>query len=188
MRAGLIILAAGGSTRLAQPKQLLPLRGRSLLRHAAETALASVCRPVVAVLGAKADQMRLELAGLDVTVVNNPQWQTGIASSIRTGVEAIVGAACDGVVMMLCDQPLVSASLLNRLVKAGELAAAEYGGTVGVPAYFAAEFFPELMALSGDTGAKSVLLRHPSKMARVPYPEAAIDIDTKEDYQRLQKL
>ena len=187
MRVGLIILAAGGSTRLAAPKQLLPVGGRSFLRHAADTALASVCRPVVVVLGAKAEELQTELAGLDVTIVNNTQWQRGLGSSIRAGMAAIEAASCEAVAIMLCDQPLVSAQLLNRLVetKAG-VAAAEYGGTVGVPALFTAEFFAELTALPGDTGAKGLLLRHAARIARVPFPEAALDIDTPEDYQRFR--
>jgi molybdenum cofactor cytidylyltransferase len=189
MRAGLVILAAGGSTRLAQPKQLLPLRGRSLLRHAAETALASACRPVVVVLGAKVDQMQADLAGLEVRTVNNTQWEAGIGSSLRLGVETIAAAGCNGIVVMLCDQPLVSARLLDQLVEQNAvMAAAEYGGTVGVPAFFSADFFPELMDLPDDAGAKSLLLRHASKVARAPFPEAALDIDTKEDYLRLTQL
>jgi len=192
MRVGLIILAAGGSTRLAQPKQLLPLRGRTLLRHAAETALASACRPVVVVLGAGADRLQGEVAGLDVTVVNNTQWRTGMGSSIRAGMEALAAVRCEGVVVMLCDQPLVSARLLDQLGEIGRLdksglAAVEYSGTIGVPAFFSSAFFPQLIALPADAGAKTILLQHRPEAARVPFQEAALDIDTNEDYRRLQK-
>ena len=192
MRVGLIILAAGGSARLAQPKQLLPLRGRTLLRRAAETALASACRPVVVVLGAQADLLQGQLAGLDAAVVNNTQWRAGMGFSIRAGMAALAADRCEGVVIMLCDQPLVSARLLDQLGEIGRLhqsglAAAEYGGTIGVPAFFSSAFFPQLIALPAEAGAKTILLQHQAEAARVAFPEAALDIDTKEDYQRLQK-
>jgi len=103
---------------LGQPKQLLSFRGRSLLRHAAETALASVCRPVVVVLGAFAERLNGELSGLPVTVAMNLQWAEGMSSSIRAGLKALAAesAGPNAVVIMLCDQPLVSAQFLNRLV------------------------------------------------------------------------
>ena len=87
---GIVMLAAGGSTRMGTPKQLLPFRGRTLLRHAALTALESVCRPVVIVLGAHADALRPELDGLDVHVVENKDWPEGMSSSLRVGMQALM--------------------------------------------------------------------------------------------------
>jgi len=187
-----MILAAGASTRLGRPKQLLPFRGRTLLRHAAETALASLCRPVVVVLGAFAERLNLELAGLPVTVAMNPQWNEGMSSSIRAGLKALAPDrdGPDAVVIMLCDQPLISAQFLDRLVAVRQtsgkgIVAAEYGGEAGVPALFSRAYFPELAALSGSRGAKPVIARHANDAERIPLPEAALDIDRQEDVQRL---
>jgi molybdenum cofactor cytidylyltransferase len=193
---GLMILAAGGSARLGKPKQLLAFRNRSLLRHAAETALASVCRPVVVVLGARAERLEVELNGLAVKVVNNPEWASGMGSSIRAGLAAL-GLAGDGpvnvggVVVMLCDQPLISARRLDELVAAQSvhargIVAAAYGGTVGVPALFSRAYYGELVGLGAGEGARRLILAHPDDVERVPCPEAAIDIDTEADYEQLQ--
>ncbi len=194
----MIILAAGESTRLGRPKQLVPFAGRSLLRHAAATALASVCRPVAVVLGAHADRLEAELTGLSVTIVKNSSWETGLSSSIRAGLEALSVRGGDGgagevgsLVIMLCDQPLVSRELLDRLVEVHGLTgrgivASEYGGTVGVPALFGREYYAELGALTGDQGAKGIVARHAAEVERVPFPKGGLDIDKEEDCQRLR--
>ncbi len=178
----LILLAAGASTRLGRPKQLLPFRGQSLLRHAAQTALAASCRPVVVVLGAGDERLRPELAGLPVQTVFNPHWTEGVASSIRAGIEAV---AAEAALFMLCDQPFVTAEMLDRIARChrqdrAAIVASEYEGALGAPALFSREFFPELAALKGDAGAKKILLRHADRLARVPMPEAAFDVDRKE--------
>ena len=191
----LSILAAGASTRLGQPKQLLPFRGRSLLRHAAETALASVCRPVVVVLGAGAEQLRGELAALPVTVTLNPAWAEGMASSIRAGLGTVTSEAHepDSVVIMLCDQPLITAATLDQLVKVHRtenrgIVACEYEDTLGVPTLFIREYFPELAGLAGDQGACKIIVKHNNYLSRIPAPEAAFDVDRLEQAARLEAL
>ena len=191
----LSILAAGASTRLGQPKQLLPFRGRSLLRHAAETALASVCRPVVVVLGASAEQLRSELSGLPVTVTLNPAWAEGMASSIRAGLGTVTSEANepDSVVIMLCDQPLITAATLDQLVKVHRtenrgIVACEYVETLGVPALFSRKYFPELAGLAGDQGARKIIVKHNNNLSRIPAPEAAFDVDRLEQAARLEAL
>ena len=190
---GLILLAAGGSSRLGHPKQLLPYRGRTLLRHAAETALASACRPIVAVLGAQADHLRPEMAGLEVLIVENPEWEQGMGSSIRTGLAALEMSAPDvsGVLLMLCDQPLLSPEALDALVRShlntsSPLVASEYGGTRGVPAFFSRTLFPELRALKDAQGARAVIAAHASETITVPLPAGIWDVDTAADYARLR--
>ena len=190
MNIGVILLAAGGSTRLGSPKQLLIYQGRTLLRHAAETALATGCRPVVAVLGAGAERLRAELAGLDVRLVDNPGWTRGMGTSVRLGMAAL-DADTTGVLLMLCDQPLVTAENLSTLVTAfrqnpeTKIVAAAYHDTVGVPVLFSRAYFDELHALPDDAGAKPILQRHRGAVFPVPLPEAAVDIDTREQYERL---
>lgn len=187
---GLILLAAGASTRLGQSKQLLPFRGRSLLRHAAETALATSCRPVVVVLGASAELLRTQLAGLPLQTVFNPLWSEGVASSIRAGLETLTA---DAVLFTLCDQPLVTSEMLERIINrhrrgGAEIVASEYNGTIGVPALFSRSYFPDLAALKGDAGAKRILLQVPARVARVPLPEAAFDVDRPEQTARLSNF
>src|SRR5258708_39740897 len=113
----IMILAAGGSARMGEPKQLLPYRGSTLIRHAAETAVASGCRPVIVVLGAHADRLAAEVSELAVSVAINEQWASGIGSSIRCGIEHLtaIAPAAQAVVITLCDQPLVSAGIIRHL-------------------------------------------------------------------------
>ena len=187
-QVGLVLLAAGGSKRLGSPKQLVTdAAGRSLVRRAAETALASACRPVVVVLGASAEAVEPELGGLPVTVTVNPNWQTGLASSLKAGVNALTESyTLDAVVVMLCDQPQVTSALLDFLVTAyadtgHAIAACEYGGALGVPALFGRTLFGALASLTGDEGARQVIKNYAGPVARVPFPEGALDIDTPQE-------
>ncbi len=194
MTIAAVILAAGGSTRLGSPKQLLQYRGRSLLRHAAETALATGCRPVLIVLGSGADRLKDELAGLDVIPVDNPDWSKGMGTSVRCGIEMLetLAPTADGALLMLCDQPLIRAEMLESLVQAFregqplcQGAAAAYEGTRGVPALFGRELLPGLAFLPDEVGAKSLLRRPGVEIIEVPMPEAATDIDTRAQYEKL---
>lgn len=190
-----ILLAAGASTRMGRPKQLLPFRGTTLVRHAAQTMLASVCSPVSVVVGCESDRVRAELRGLDVTIVENPNWERGIGMSIAAGVtflETVLPQKPAGALLMLCDQPLVTSELLDTLARAlesGEYLAAgsSYGGTIGVPALFSRELFAELKLLEPASGAKAVLTRHAARVATVPFPPAATDVDTTEQHVQLNQ-
>jgi molybdenum cofactor cytidylyltransferase len=191
----LILLAAGASTRLGRPKQLLLFRGRSLLRHATETALGSVCRPVVVVLGALADPLQTELTALPVTVAMNPAWAEGMAKSIRAGLKEVSSKTPgpDAVVIMLCDQPLITAGMLDRLVimhrsSGMGIVASEYKGALGAPALFARRYFPDLGALEGDQGARRIIVNHKADLARISLPEAAFDVDRLEEAASLESL
>jgi molybdenum cofactor cytidylyltransferase len=186
-RVAAVVLAAGGSSRMGQPKQLLPFRGRSLLQHAAEVARDAGCDPVVVVLGANADRLRAELDGRAVTVAENPDWGDGPGTSVRTGAAAAEAAGTDAIVFLLCDQPLVDAEHVVRLIAAQResgkpMAASGYSGTTGVPAVFARECFADLRALARAAGAKQLLARRPDAVAVVPFPAGAVDLDTPEDY------
>ncbi len=183
----MIVLAAGASRRLPGPKQLLRYRGETLLRRAARTAVESACGPVVVVLGAAADRMRPELAGLDLKVVENRHAARGLSSSIRAGLEALgPGPEPDAALFLTCDQPGLDAGVLRGIVDAFAAAhpravACEYAGTVGVPALFSRSLFPELRALDGDAGAKRVLQRHAGEVVRIAFEPGALDIDTPAD-------
>jgi molybdenum cofactor cytidylyltransferase len=191
----LIILAAGASTRLGTPKQLLTYGGQSLLFRATQTALASVCKPVVIVLGAYAEALKQEVKDLPVEVVENSNWTEGMSSSVRTGITALNSFSdqIDAAVLMLCDQPFVSVDVINNLVEIYRVTnkliiASEYGEALGVPALFSRSLFEELVILKGDVGAKRVIIKHSSEVYKVAFSRGAIDIDTPQDYQEFLAL
>jgi len=195
---GGVLLAAGESARMGAPKQLLRVGEHSLLCRAAEAAIDSVCRPVVVVLGARAERLRDEIAGLPVTVVVNKRWWAeGLASSIRTGVQGLenheAGEDVEAVVLLVCDQPFVTSEVINNLVAAYRreecrIVASEYGGSCGVPALFSRRMFGELKALGGAEGAKHLIAKHAGEVCRVPFARGAFDIDTPTDYARLRAM
>lgn len=188
---GLILLAAGGSTRMGRPKQLLPYEGRTLLRRAAEVAIESGCDPVVVVLGHEATKMRRELDGLPVHIEVNEDWEKGMGGSIRRGLRAVLGdRSVDAVAVMLCDQPHVTPAVLRELIErwgqSGKpVCASAYGKTVGPPCIFAASEFSRLAAIPEQQGAKQVIVSAPA-VERVPFDAGLTDVDTPADYERLR--
>ena len=188
MPTAAIILAAGASTRLGQPKQLAALNGEPLLARAVRIAQQAGCSPVLVVLGAEADRIRTACPLSNVTVVLNEHWHEGMASSIRTGIEALRNHdnehSLSGVILMTCDQPAVTPSHLRALTASGEITASEYAGRRGVPAYFPASSFPALIQLSGDTGARDLL----RDAHAITLPLGELDIDTPEALAEAQRL
>lgn len=193
MNAGLhvLILAAGGSTRLGQPKQLVMLGGRPALHIVVSNAVALAGNAVTVVVGAQARDMTHLLAHSPVAVIVNRHWEEGMGGSLRFGVAALP-PACEAVLVLLGDQVGVTADDLKRLASAwkGEeslIAASVYDQHVGVPAIFPRVCFGELSQLRGDRGARSVLERNSYRLVRVPMPNAAIDLDTPEQLTALMQ-
>lgn len=191
-KVGLIILAAGAATRMGRPKQLLSYQGRSLILHAVEVALASLCQPIIVVLGAYVEQIKPELMLKAVQVIENSQWQEGMSSSIRAGISMLLktNSKLDAVIISLADQPLVSPQIFNQLIQSYQetqkvIIASKYNETTGVPALFSKALFPELMQLEGDKGAKALIQKYIDTGLSLLIPEAAIDIDTPDDYKQL---
>jgi molybdenum cofactor cytidylyltransferase len=189
---GVILLAAGLSQRLGRPKQQLLYKGQSLLQHSLQAAMASDTHPVVVVLGARAAELANEIKDSNVPVVINDEWQEGMASSIRCGIHALTNLyrGSEGAILMVCDQPFVTAALLNDLLtahwKSGKpIIASSYANTFGPPTFFHHTFFPELLRLKGDTGARSLIKRYANDVETIPFPEGTIDIDTEQDYEKL---
>ena len=190
---GAIILAAGASSRMGTPKQLLEFGGQTLVRRAAFAAQKAGCNPVVVVTGAHAEELEKELHGLDLRTANNPEWESGIGSSVRAGIRAVMETndKVTALVLMLCDQPHVTSDVLRGLVTAHratgrEIIASSYGGTFGVPALFGRAFFPELVRLENEAGAKQVIQRHLAEVHLLPFPQGEIDVDTPADFARLR--
>ncbi|WP_375754230.1 NTP transferase domain-containing protein [Corallococcus exercitus] len=190
MTVAVVVLAAGGSSRLGQPKQLLRHEGTSLVRRAALHALAA-SPVVVVVLGARREDVAAELAGLAVRCVDNPDWALGQGSSLHAGLRALPPDV-DGAVLMLCDQLRVDAGHLRSLLSTFEhthapIVASAYAGTRGVPALFSRTLFPELEALPPSDGARKLIARDPSRVVEVPLPGGEEDVDTAEDALRLTR-
>lgn len=187
-----ILLAAGNSNRLGQPKQLLPFGRSTLLRHAAETALAAALGPVIVVLGAVEKRCRETLFGLPVTIIANPGWQEGMGSSIAVGMQTIGETSHRAAIIMLCDQPAITPGVLRSLAQhqrstGQSIVASQYGGTLGPPTLFTAEHFSQLRLLRGDRGAKPLFENRPG-LSSVACPEAALDIDTEDDLASLYQV
>jgi CTP:molybdopterin cytidylyltransferase MocA len=178
------ILAAGASRRLGRAKQALEIEGRPLLTRAVEAAIAVSCRRVIVMLGHDAGTLAALVPPGAETVVH-PGYVEGLGSTIRAAIDAVRRAdeLPDGLLLAVCDQAALDASILRGLLDRWQLAGrpyaagCEYGGKVGTPAVFSPEAFPDLAGLSGDRGARA-LLRTPGRaVVRVPWPAGALDVD-----------
>lgn len=189
-----IILAAGRARRMGRPKQLLAYRGKPLIANALAKAL-QVLDPVIVVLGAYCEEVRTAVDaaanGRPVHIVENANWEAGMASSIACGISYLLETTnMDAALLLAADQPLITAEQLSALCSTfsnsgtnppPDIVAAEYGGTLGIPAVFGKQLFPRLLLLTGDRGARSLLLDPALRVTPMPCPEAALDIDTPED-------
>ena len=193
-RCGIVLLAAGRSSRMGNPKQLLEYKGKTLLVHSVDSAIATGLTPVIVVLGANGQLMEKELvAEQGMKIIFNGDWEEGMASSIRCGIkEALeMDPDLDGVIIMVCDQPFVGPKLLTKLLDTQHetglpIVSSHYNSSPGVPALFHKSFFEALLGLKGDTGARKLLKECKELVAIVDFPEGKIDIDTKDDYAGLK--
>jgi CTP:molybdopterin cytidylyltransferase MocA len=178
-----IVLAAGASRRLGEPKQLIRLGGETLLARTVRVCREAKCAPIVVVLGASSNAIRRQCRLEDTMIVVNDAWSEGMGSSLQAGVNAL-DSGVDGCVIVTCDMPAVSPAHLRELMKTGEITASEYAGRRGVPAYFPASTFAALMQLRGDAGARDLL-----KAANaVQLPGGELDVDTEQDLERARTL
>ena len=189
---GIIILAAGSSSRLGSTKQLLYYKGKSLLAHTVDEALEAKLHPIIVVTGADATQVSQAIKNEQATTVHNESWQQGMASGILCGLHAITSSHTEikQVIIAVCDQPFISATLFQQLIyKQAEsnrgIIACAYADTTGTPVLFSQRYFNELAGLQGDEGAKKLLITYRDDVATIDFPQGKIDIDTKEDYRQL---
>ena len=187
-----IILAAGGSSRLGSPKQLISYKGEKLITRTILNAVEAGVDKVVVVLGSNAELIGREVpVDPDVRVVVNASWENGLASSLALGIQSL-DRKTDGVLVLVTDQPLVDGASLENLVSrfdySSRVIASRYGTTIGVPAVFGKEFFRELSSLQGDRGAGHWIRQNVDRVTLVPLDTAEMDIDTPEDLDQLKEF
>jgi len=177
---------------LGRPKQLLPYNGKSLLEHSVDTANDSDASPVIVILGANATLLEKEIEEKKIHISENKEWKEGMASSVRCGINTLMHIApdADAAIIMVCDQPFVSSSLLNDLIftqkRTGKpIVTSQYEAAIGPPALFHKSVFPELLNLKGDAGARKIIEQRMNEVATVLFTKGIIDIDTEEDYKAL---
>jgi molybdenum cofactor cytidylyltransferase len=188
-----IVLAAGASHRLGQPKQLLVYRGEFLIERAIRLANEAGAAPVVAALGAHFEVIVASIALNDVILSINDQWEKGIASSIHAGLETLnaVANGASGVLILGCDQPRLTAAHLRALIETfvaqsqAAIVASAYAGIHGVPAVFPRSVFAELFALRGDKGARELLVKPPCPLIALDFEGGEVDIDQPGDLAQL---
>lgn len=184
---GAIILAAGSSSRLGRPKQLLKLNNETLLTRTISAAGDAGCSPIVVVTGAIDCAFALE-ERRPLIFCQNDNWQRGMGTSIRDGVTALTTAdsTLDAVIILACDQPYLDSAIIEKLIATFRqtqmpIIASQYNEIRGVPALFARGIFSELKNLPDDSGSKPIINSHPTRLATIDFPKGAVDIDTPED-------
>jgi len=191
---GIIILAAGSSSRMGQPKQQLVYQQQTLLQRAINIASGIAEHKTIVVLGANHESILPDVDSKIADIVINPDWEQGMASSIKSGVTALqtLYPQIQDALLMLCDQPFVTTEILLQLIATGgdndkRIVACTYQNTVGAPVLFGKQWFNELLSLQGQEGAKKLIIKHQQHVLTVPFAHGEIDIDTPENYQDLLK-
>jgi len=188
MKTAAVILAAGASTRLGEPKQLITIHGETLLARTIRIAQESGVDHVFAILGANIQALRAQAH--IATIVENPHWQKGMTTSIHAGVNAV--SAFDAILLLTCDQPAVTPFHLVQLIVASEegkcIAASVYAERTGIPAIFPQKYFPQLLALKGDSGARHLLREYENEVIEVVLENGELDLDTPESLQAIRRI
>ncbi|MCP9199956.1 nucleotidyltransferase family protein [Gramella sp. GC03-9] len=194
-KIGVLILAAGSSSRLGHPKQLVEFKAKSLLQHAIDAVKDLPLQTKVLVLGARSTMIQEEVETTGFKIVLNPKWEEGMASSIRIGLgESLkMNPDLEHLVILVSDQPFITSREIEELLKAHlknekEATFSEYASTVGVPAVFSAKLFSELEKLKGDQGAKKLISALNLDLQSIPIQKGNFDVDTPEDVKLLKQM
>jgi molybdenum cofactor cytidylyltransferase len=190
---GIIILAAGESSRFGGIKQLLPFNGKTLLQHVIDEATGAGAQPIVVITGANATRVSETIPDSGkLTILVNENWQKGISSGIVAGVQYVVriSPGIKRIIITVCDQPFVTSALFEKLIETQEktgqtIVACTYADTIGTPVLFTVKYFDQLLNLKGDEGAKKLVKSNKGDVATVDFPKGEIDIDTQKDYEKL---
>jgi molybdenum cofactor cytidylyltransferase len=189
---GILILAAGSSSRMGMSKQMLPVGGTSLLGKTITAALQAKFTNIIVVLGSNADEHRIAANEFPVTTLMNSDWQKGMGTSIKVGLNYFRETSIKGIIILVCDQPTLSSEILINLVleqrkSKKAIIACRYARTLGVPALFMADTFQKLLALQDEHGAKKIILENQDDVSSTAFPSGEIDLDTPEDYDNFIK-
>jgi len=193
-KIGVVILAAGSSSRLGYPKQLVEFKGKPLLQHAIDVSTSLDFDSKVLVLGARKDKIESEIDLKDFEVEMNENWEEGMSTSIRKGIlRSQELGDLDHIIILLSDQPFVSKKGIEELIgvhldKNSQATYSEYAGDIGVPAIFSAEVFHDLKELKGDQGAKKLIHDQKLDFEIVKFEMGNFDVDTAEDVELLKKM
>ena len=189
---GIVVLAAGSSSRLGQPKQLLLYKNTSLLKNTISQASQVPNTAIIVVTGSNHELIEKEITDSEIKTIFNPDWELGMASSIATGLKELLRLNPDiqKCIFTVCDQPFITTIVFENLIKEYQkkvkgIAASEYAATLGTPVLFAKKYFTELLQLKGQEGAKKIINRFLEYTVAVPFEKGNIDIDTIEDYNKL---
>jgi molybdenum cofactor cytidylyltransferase len=190
MNIGVVILAAGESKRMGVPKQILPIFGVPMLKYLVDEVLDTEAHPVTVVVGANKTKIVPLLENIPIGIIDNPDWQKGMGSSIKMGLVGsyLITKGFDGLIFMTSDMPFVNAEVLNKLIKTARkfpektIIASKYAGTLGIPVLYKKERFEDILDMKPDHGAKQFFNKYLDEIVSVDFDLGAIDLDTKEDY------
>lgn len=191
MKLSILILAAGNSSRLGFPKQLIEFEGQTLIERITEIAL-TVSDDILIILGGNTELIipKLERFKRTVSTIFNPDWQQGMGTSIRVGVEKLAEKS-DLILILLSDQPFISKVLLQNMMQSfansqNPIVSCVYNQELGVPMLFDKTVFKDLLNLNGERGAKSFLSHYKNRISMIDFPQGIFDIDTAEDVEKLK--
>ena len=191
---GIIILAAGNSSRFGTIKQLLQFNNKTLIQHVIDEAIDAKLSPVILVTGANAGEVSEGIENKKAIIVFNKHWKEGMATSIVTGLQnaITINDKIENIIIAVCDQPFISSSLFKQLLKMRQdtgrnIVACAYADTAGTPVLFGKKYFDTLINLQGEEGAKKILKTNKDDVVTINFPEGSIDIDTQKDYDNLSE-
>ena len=185
-----ILLAAGRSERMGQPKQLLDIKGVTMIQHTINVIQkCSRIRHLVVVLGFQANRIQNLVSKNRILIVENMNWNEGMGSSLRAGLRKALEIipAADDLLITVCDQPLLNTEVLENLIdqhRPAHITAASYGDAFGTPALFDRRFLPDLLSLPDQSGARKLFEKYPQLLRKVPFPGGEFDLDTWDDYEK----
>ncbi len=191
MSVAILILSAGSSSRMGTVKQILPVGKTTLLGLVIENSLQSIAKKVYCVLGAHRNKVQESITEYDVETIVNANHKDGLSSSIIAGITHLQTKSYDAILIMLGDQPLIDANYLNQMINTfrshpKKIIASSYDNNLGVPVIISKKFYPELLKLKGDSGAKAFLMTYKEQIIELQN-NCLMDVDTKEDYQDFLK-
>jgi molybdenum cofactor cytidylyltransferase len=189
-KTGIIILAAGNSSRMGEPKQLMMYKSKTFLQHIIGEAKNANLEPVICVTGYQSELIAKNITGMGISIVYNEDWREGMGSGISAGIKQVLLSDVDSVILAVSDQPHVSSDLFGTMKElknqSGKgIVASSYAGTLGTPVLFGKNYFGHLKSLRGNQGAKNIVKLNMPDVCSVEFEKGNIDIDTKEDYENL---